>query len=124
MKQIRNSFHIIGGFSIMYFLAKIAGFFSSDYNGWANRVCVSIVLFVFATVIGILYEFIMNKLDNERNTDFKDALRTGYGGYIAGIFTLFTFDSVIFFITFILTILALISDIILYLNERNKNKRT
>jgi len=121
MKKIRNMIHVIGGFMLMYKLAHIGGMF--EYEGIANAICIVIVLTVFSTCIGMIFEYLMKLTDDENVPSIKDVFRTGFGGVLAGIAVLFPFSKTLFLITLFITLIALLFESFRIINISVNNKR-
>jgi len=120
MKKIRNIMHTVGGFTFAYGLARYTGLFNvDDYSTRFELFFLSVIaLTIFTAFVGIFYEFIMKEIDNERQADMKDVVRTAVGGTIAGCITTFPFSLPLWITTAFVCLLALIYDICILVKKK------
>lgn len=113
---MRNFIHILGGFSLVYLVSPLTGFYT--YSGVSNSICIILVCWLFSFCAGGFYEFISTTIDKEQKADWNDVYRTSIGGALAGIAVLFPFNFYILAITSIISLVAVAYEIHRILNKK------
>ena len=107
--QIRNAYHILIGFTVMYALGIWTDF--SDYTLWSKIIGVSSISAFIGVAVGGFWEWLQGKL-TESSVDYKDVARTAVGSLIGGITSLFYVSHTIMWVLIALSIIIVLNDFI------------
>jgi uncharacterized membrane protein YadS len=108
---IRNSFHILIGFTIGYiffFITKI-NTYPINKEFWHNSLS-PLIAFVITAWIGFFWER-RQEVKYGANFDIKDVLRSGLGGLLGGIFSFILVSKVLMLVLFIVSAILIIRDL-------------
>ena len=86
---MRNAFHVLIGFSIMYVIGSLTNF--AEFDVYSMTVGVPLISLVVGAVIGFFWEW-RQSLQNPKNFDNNDIFRTALGALSGGIFSLWLPD--------------------------------
>jgi len=105
--QIRNAYHVLIGFTVMYALGIWTDF--SDYTFWSKIIGVSSISAFTGVVVGGFWEWLQGKL-LDAIVDFRDVLRTVVGTFIGGITSLFYVSHTIMWVLIGISIIIVLND--------------
>lgn len=115
--QIRNIFHVLSGFTLLYWFNNFSNIFSTDAID--VYICGTIISVIISTVVGMFWELIQSNLNNEIKGDFYDALRTGFGGLLSALsLILFGYNETVFKISCIIFVTVLVFEIKKYIKKK------
>lgn len=86
---MRNAFHVLIGFSIMYVIGSLTNF--AEFDAYSMTVGVPLISLIVGLVIGFFWEW-KQSLQNPKNFDNNDILRTTLGTLSGGLFSLWMPD--------------------------------
>jgi hypothetical protein len=120
--KIRDSFHVIGGFTIGYWGASHSGLFNhNNFSTEFGRIFLAVTaLTIFLAAIGAIFEFITQQIDKEIIPNTKDVIRTAAGGFIAGLATIFTYIPILLVITTSFCLIAIGFEVIRIIKKKKK----
>jgi len=98
---MRNFYHVLIGCAIMYTIGFLTGF--TDFNiTFGNIFGVVGSSFIVGGVIGFIWEW-YHSYKHQSFFDFNDVIRTGAGGMVGGLGSLFYFNQTLMIILLILS---------------------
>jgi hypothetical protein len=86
---MRNAFHVLIGFSIMYVIGSLTNF--AGFDTYSMIVGVPLISLIVGLVIGFFWEW-KQSLQNPKNFDNNDIFRTALGTLSGGLFSLWLPD--------------------------------
>ncbi len=86
---MRNFYHILIGFTIMYLIGSLTSF--STYTNGGKLIGAPIASVIIGVAVGFIWEWFQS-YTMKSFFDMKDVIRTGLGTLLGGIFSIFTPD--------------------------------
>ena len=86
---MRNFYHILIGFTLMYLIGSLTNF--SEFTTYSKIVGVPLISLIVGSAIGFVWEW-RQSLQNPKNFDNNDILRTTLGTLSGGLFSLWMPD--------------------------------
>lgn len=114
---MRNFYHILIGFTIMYIIGSLTNF--SNFTDVGKLIGVPIASAIVGVVVGFFWEWFQSYI-MKSFFDMKDVIRTGLGSLLGGLYSIFIPDVVWFMILWSsVSFILVVNDLIfMYKNKK------